>query len=256
MKTILVPTDFSDHAMFATIAAAGLARKMDASIIIFHVLDEPEDTQEMSNKLDKVLSHSSLEGITHHYLQVQGDVIDEIAEEKVDLIVMGSEGASGLESFFIGTNAEKVAKKSNCPVFVIKTRTDLTRVKKIVFPTNMHKEDEMILNDIKELQRFYGAHLHLVKVFDDMITPESDVEKRLKDYAAFHEMRDFSVKAIPGVDEADEIIEYAESLNADLIALATHDRKGLDKIFAGHISGEVINESRIPIWAKSLDTPV
>ncbi|MEQ8470854.1 MAG: universal stress protein [Marinoscillum sp.] len=256
MKRILVPTDFSDQAMFATVAAAGLAAKVGAEILLFHVLDEPEDTKELAVKLDRVLKHSSLAGVTHHYVQTLGDTIEEIAEEKADLIVMGSEGASGLESFFIGTNAEKVAKKASCPVIIIKSRTDLTRIKKIVFPTNMHKEDEEILGYVKELQSFHKAHLHLVKVFDDLITPESDVKKRLKDYAEFHKIKDYSVKAIPGTDEADEILEYSESLNADLIAIATHDRKGLDRIFAGHISGEVINESRIPIWTKSLDTPV
>lgn len=255
MKRFLVPTDFTDSSIFAISSAAGLAEKLDAEVILLHVLDEPTDADDLANEVERVLKMAELKELRYHYKQISGDVVDSIVEQQVDLIIMGSEGAKGLESFFVGTNAEKVAKQAECPVVIVKTRTDLTSIDKIVFPTNMNREDDKMIEELKFLQLVFGSKVHIVKAFDDTLVSQRDVEKRLTDFAEFHQIKDYSVSAIAGIDEGELILHYAEKEMADLLLLATHNRKGLDRIFAGHISTEVINESNIPIWTKSIDLP-
>ncbi len=51
-------------------------------------------------------------------------IIDESEKNNIDLIVMGSQGASGLQEMFIGSNTEKVVRRSNVPVLVIKTSVE------------------------------------------------------------------------------------------------------------------------------------
>lgn len=255
MKSILVPTDFTDSSIFAINAAVGLSRKLDAELILLHVLEDPEDADELADKVEQVLKMTELEDVVHHFNQVTGDLIESITNQPADIIVMGSEGANGLESFFVGTNSEKVAKKADCPVIVVKAKTDLTAINKIVFPTNMNREDDQMIEELKFVQELFGASVHLIKVFDDTITLQRDVEKRLRDFAEFHQISDYAVAALEGIDEGDMIMGYAEKVKADIILMATHDRKGLDRVFAGHISGEVINESTIPIWTRSIELP-
>lgn len=255
MKRFLVPTDFTDSSIFAISSAAGLAEKFGAQVILVHVVDKPTKSDELAAEVERVLKMDELKNVNYHYQQTTGDVVDSIVEQEADLIVMGSEGASGLESFFVGTNAEKVAKKAKCPVVVVKTRTDLTKLKKIVFPTNMNREDDEMIEELKYLQNQFGSKVHIIKAFDDTLMTAREVEKRLTDFAEFHQIENYAVAAIAGIDEGEVIINYAEKVMADIILLATHNRKGIDRVFAGHISSEVINESPIPIWTRSIELP-
>ena len=252
MKKIIVPTDFSEYADYAVYAACSIAKKNNDQVVLLHVIDEPEDSVEKSKKLDRILNLPELKEVTHHYKQVLGDPVQSILQEEADLIVMGTQGARGLKSFFIGTNTEKVAKHAECPVLVVKFKTDLKKIKSIVHPTDMRNEQSEIVEELKKLQNEYDCHVHLIKVIDTSLTNEEEVEKRLKEYAEFHQIKDYSVTAVYGIDQADSILRFAEDLNADLIVMATHDRHGLESLLGGYISGEVINKSRVAIYAKSI----
>lgn len=253
MKKILIPIDFSELSLFAVKAGAELAFKMEAELILFHAIEGEEDPHEIRKKLDLVFNMKEVRGVTYHYKQELGDVVEEVTRERVDLVVMASKGAKGLKSFFVGTHAEKIAKHATCPVIIIKGSTDLINVKNIVFPTNMSLDDEAIIADIKAIQAFYKAKLHVVKAYDDSLVTRKDVEKRLTDFAEFHTLKDYTVNAREGIDQAEVILAFAEEVNGGLIAMATHDRHGIDKLLSGHISGEVINSSKRPIWVKSLE---
>ena len=255
MKRILVPTDFTDSSIFAICTAAGLVEKFAAELILLHVLDEPEDADELAKKVEKILKLADLQDLNYHYQQVKGDLIESIVNQPSDLIVMGSHGAHGLESFFIGTNAEKVAKRAECPVVVLKDRTDLTSIDKIVFATNMNREDDDMIEELNFIQTHFDSKVHIIKTYDDTLTSHADVEKRLVDFAKFHQITNYEVAAIEGIDEGTLILHYAEQIDAKMILLATHHHRGVDKVFAGHISGEVINESKIPIWTRSIEVP-
>jgi nucleotide-binding universal stress UspA family protein len=250
MKNILVPTDFTDKSNFAISSAATLARKSGGSLRILHVYEDVEDEVASSSKLEELKKSESLEGLNINYSLVKGNPVEVIAEETADVIVMGSREVKGIVGFFTRTNSERVAKSAHCPVITVKKHTDLSQIKSIVYATDMRPEQKDIIEDVTALQKFYGAHLHLIKVYDDTLILQRDVEKRLKEFAAFHGLSDFSVTGRSGIDEADEIIKFAKDLNADMIAMATHDRKGLERLVGGFISGEVIKESGIAIWTK------
>ncbi len=255
MKRILVPTDFADCSIFAIRTAAELVEKFKSELILLHVVDEPENSEVLAERVDAIMKMAELQDLDYHYQQITGDLVDTIVNQPSDLIVMGSEGAHGLESFFVGTNAEKVAKRAECPVVVVKAKTSLLDLQKIVFPTNMNREDDDMIDQLKFIQEHFGAHVHILKAYDDTLTSQREVEKRLTDFAEFHRISDYVVTAIEGVDEGEVIIDYAEKVGADIILLATHHHHGMEKVFAGHISSEVINESNIPIWTRSIAIP-
>src|SRR5690606_25408393 len=127
-------TDFSKEAENALKVAAQLAKRYDGEIFLIHLLELPLTQidalsqqselpeamffMKLANKKFKdVLTRDYLEGIKVH------DTVDfnqtfsgisKIAKEKgVDLIVMGSHGASGFKEMFIGSNTEKVVRTSD-----------------------------------------------------------------------------------------------------------------------------------------------
>ena len=127
MKTILVPTDFSDHALYALKVAAGIAKKMNAEIKLVHAYDLSSSTfsenyyyEEFHNqikdqaevKLNKLVDMDILKEIEVSKHIETNILIRKLVTHKnykdVDLIVMGAHGTSGHSEVFIGSNTEKM----------------------------------------------------------------------------------------------------------------------------------------------------
>ena len=141
MKTILVPTDFSKHAENALKVAAQIAKKNDGEIILLHMLElstsgndalhTAHDIPELMffknaalEKLENLENSSYLDDVKVSSLvqfnMAFDGIIENAKKHNVDLVVMGSHGASGFHEMFVGSNAEKVARNSEIPVLVIK----------------------------------------------------------------------------------------------------------------------------------------
>ena len=130
MKRILVPTDFSKHAEYALKVAAQIAKKNDGEIFLVHMLELPTSGNDAIstaheipelmlfknaaiNKLDSLMESDFLNGVKISKIiqfEMAFDGIVKYAKSHdIDLIVMGSHGASGFQEMFIGSNTEKVA---------------------------------------------------------------------------------------------------------------------------------------------------
>ena len=157
MKRILVPTDFSKHAEYALKVAAQIAKKNDGEIFLIHMLELPtsgndalstsHDMPELIffknaavQKLDDMMNAPYLEGLSvskiiQFEMAFEG-IIKNGEAHNVDLIVMGSHGASGFQEMFIGSNTEKVVRNSNVPVLVIKHEDENFSADKFVFASD------------------------------------------------------------------------------------------------------------------------
>ena len=137
MKRILVPTDFSKHAEYALKVAAQIAKKNDGEIFLVHMLELPTSGNDALSrahdipelmffknaavaKLDELMNADYLDGVKiSRIIQFEmafDGIIKNGEAHNVDLIVMGSHGASGFQEMFIGSNAEKVVSPPNTPV--------------------------------------------------------------------------------------------------------------------------------------------
>ena len=139
IQHILVPVDFSGHAEQALEYAIGLARKLSARLTLLHVIHtmplgivdggatlppsyfqalEAEVQQEMETYRQR-LQQAGLEGtvMVMHGIPFQS-IVDTACDQHVDLIVMGTQGRTGLAHVFLGSVAEKVVRLAPCPVLV------------------------------------------------------------------------------------------------------------------------------------------
>jgi nucleotide-binding universal stress UspA family protein len=278
MKTLLVPFDFSEHAAYALDFAKQLSRKMDARIQLLHVIEFPtlaysfteesnktsleifygkDYPKEVEDKLRKVAEASEKEGFETSFSIKQGNpfqnISKAIAEEKASYIVMGSKGVSGLREIFIGSNAERVIRHADCPVFVVKGPVKIDEMRNLVFASDLSEEQDWIVLKVKEIQQLFDLNLHIVKV----ITPHNLLTSDAADeqFDAFFERNQFEnySKNTIHSDYPDEgIIEFAENIGSGLIILGTHGKTGLAHIFGGSRAEDLANESKLPVLTFKL----
>jgi nucleotide-binding universal stress UspA family protein len=141
VKTILVPSDFSEYAEHAFTWALGLAEKWGAKVLVIHAAPlfshlaypesvymvdlakmEQEIVADAEKRLQEFVAKKGASTVTVDTRAVLGDPFWEICQiaerEHADLIVMGSHGRTGLAHVFLGSVAERVVRHAPCPVLV------------------------------------------------------------------------------------------------------------------------------------------
>jgi nucleotide-binding universal stress UspA family protein len=140
--TILFATDFSEISEYAFDYAYTLAKKLNSKLIIMHVINEPVDLrgfyvphisfeslekeiEDAAEKMMKKFCSGRIEDLAGtETVIVSGIPYDEILakadEEKVSLIVLGTHGRAGLDHLLFGSTAERVVRRSRCPVMTIR----------------------------------------------------------------------------------------------------------------------------------------
>ena len=276
MKNILVPTDFSKPAQNATDVASSIAKKAGANLILLHVIEEVSESSfnvagEASYKgdvMDKVFMVKMIDkakkqmGKTVADLKAAGvKVKDElrignafhgmdtiIGTHKVDLVVMGTAGHTKLEEMIIGTNTERVVRHSKCPVLTVHKRPTKIDFKNIVYATSMSKDEEVFSRIVKRAQDIYNSTVHLVRInTPGNFQRDAVVKKYMQDFAKKLQLKNYTVNVFNDVTEEEGIIYFAESIDADMVAMATHGRTGFAHVLAGSIAEDVVGHSKRPV---------
>jgi nucleotide-binding universal stress UspA family protein len=142
IKTILFPTDFSNGARAAMDHAASLAKDYQAKLVLLYVIqdisiaewyipsslsvgDLVEDMQKSAwQEMDKWFAEVSKQVKDVEKMVVRGvpfvEIIRTAKEKSADLIVIGTHGRTGIDHMLFGSTAEKVVRKSSCPVLTVR----------------------------------------------------------------------------------------------------------------------------------------
>lgn len=274
MKSILVPCDFSAEAREAYRFALQLAAKTNGMIHVLKAVDLPvmyesalgaapyyfdpnlikELKEDAAAQYEKLKSQFPTTVPTAFFVQegpVTPTIRQFISDHAIDLVVMGTRGASGLEEYLIGSNTEKIVRFSPVPVFAIRKSVPLESIKNIVFPTTL-EADPKLMDEVRALQTFFQATIHLLMInTPHNLERRGDEHKRMEDFAAKHHLTQFSVNTRDEFREPSGILNFANEIKADLIAMGTHGRRGLAHLFAGSITEQVVNRVDCPIWTFS-----
>lgn len=268
MKTIIVPVDFSEQSEYALKVAASIAAERNSEIIALHMLElsdamisSSEGThmnqamffiklaeKQFESFLDKpYLKNLKVTPIIKHY-KVYSEVNDIAEKHNANLVVMGSHGTDGLKEIFIGSNAEKMVRNSSIPVLVIKKDIPNFKIRNIVFASDFKEENVAVYKKAATFAKSLSAKLELVYINvpgDDFLSTE-DAYKRISGFLdkvglgqAVEIYNDYTVEK--------GILNYSNNMNADLIAIPTHGRKGLSHFFMGSIGEDIANHSKIPV---------
>ncbi|WBX73112.1 universal stress protein [Tenacibaculum pacificus] len=272
MKKIIVPVDFSIHSENALKTAAFLAKKNNTEIIAVHMLELSNaviNQSEMSSQNETIfylklaekrfteflkkdyLSDLKVTPIIKHF-KVFSELDALAQEENADLLVIGSKGTSGLEEIFIGSNTEKVIRYANRPVLVVKEEAITSKVEKVVFARDFSNDDVAPYLKAKAFFGKLNCDLQLIYVNTPTAKFKSSLEITAKMQLFFEAANEDvtkakDVKIIADYSVEDGVLYYANKSNADIIAVATHGRKGISHFFEGSISEDIANHSALPI---------
>jgi len=183
---------------------------------------------------------------------------------KVDLIAMTTHARKGLSHLLLGSVAEAVVRNSSTPVLL--TRPDVARPRKplerILVPIDDSAPSREVFGSVRNLVADGGAEVILFQVVvpvlvADPVTgftpigipqPLPDPAPRLEEFARQLARAGLRTRAVVASgDAADQILDHAQSLDADLIAMATAGRKGLSRFVIGSVAEKVVRRMDRPV---------
>lgn len=277
MKKILVPVDFSKSALNAADVAADIARRAGAQLILLHVIEEivgnsinveGEVGKPGGNWEDKIFTARLIEKSKRNLAKLAEDsrfdgvkirpelrlgtpyhgMNSIIVDHKVDLVVMGTSGHSDIEEMIIGSNTEKVVRTAHCPVLTVHSKPANKEFRNIVYATAMNKDEEVFSRIIRTTQKMYDSTIHLVRInTPGNFQRDVVVKKYMNDFAKKLQLKNFTINVFNDITEEEGIVYFADSIGADMIAMATHGRTGFAHVLAGSIAEDVVSHAKRPV---------
>ncbi|MGY8916036.1 MAG: universal stress protein [Flavobacteriales bacterium] len=257
MKKILIPTDFSENAWNALTFALALYAKekchflllhinpivhtgAENSVIMPHHLLKETVIEKSREKLkywtQKIEKASPNKNHIFESLSVYDFFVDaiklQLEESEVDLIVMGTKGATGLKKVTIGSNTGHVITKIKCPLLAVPENARFNGLKEIMFPTDYHTGiDVNVLDNLKTIMALNNSSLkivHMVSKEEEKLTKEQDRNKDfLMDYFSNSNQ---SFQKIIGTRLEEAIQTLAESQQMDMMVMVAKNQNFIQRL--------------------------
>jgi nucleotide-binding universal stress UspA family protein len=252
-KNILLPTDFSDNSWSGMLYILNLYAEKECNFYLLNsIAIRASMMSNFSNKLLKIMkanamneleelkakikvSHTNPKHDVQLILSTQ-DLTDaikaSIIKSKIDLIVMGTKGATGAKEIFFGSNTVKVLKKIKaCPLLIVPNEYHFMVPRQVAFATDYKRFfGEKALGEIKAFSKLYNSKIRVLHINKE--EKLDDIQKynyiKLSEYLegydhSFHWMPDYNSKEI-------EIKEFIEYLEIDLLAMVNYKHSRLEKL--------------------------
>ncbi len=289
MNTILFPTDFSECANEAKEVAFSLAKLFSAELRIVHVVsdtlfkweseqhfDKAVETFPLLPKLPKVVIDSNSDnrfleavsviekeganrGIKTSSVLLFGNSAEQILEEskKVDagLIIMGTNGASGLKEAFVGSVTQWVTRNAKCPVLSLRNVGENGfKVENLIYASDFRVESEnKNLEEVRILANYLDASLHLLFIntphyFEDT----TSCTERISKVALEHGLKNYSIEIYNHFTVEDGVLSYANLNNVDLIAVSNHQYGLLKSIVEFRTTEVLVNHAKVPVLTMNI----
>jgi nucleotide-binding universal stress UspA family protein len=213
-----------------------------------------ELVEKSKKQLDDLLETYRDRKITIEYEVVIGNpafsILDEITSRSINLVIMGSRGASWLDRFLVGSTTEKVVRNAACPVITLKCSIEkVEKLQRIVYAFDAQEDQTLTINELKKLSQPLGAHLYLLRV----VTPSKfethrAVTKELDDFVKEHKLENYSMHIYTDTNEEEGIMHFAEEVNADLIAMGTDKHTNILQLLTTNLREDMVNHSQRPVW--------
>lgn len=263
---ILLPTDFSENAILATRYAVDLAKKSKGHIIALHAYDIPHYERSLTTSLHLEMKEIATRhmnefeseflantGVSHETMVRIGNPIrlskNTIKEKNIHMVVMGTQGASGIEEFLIGSNASSIIQNVEVPVMIIPHDATNSSIENLILATDFEFESEEQLRPIYQLKQIADlmeAKVHILHIQDDDGSASGSREKIVK--ALGDTPHEFSIAGRKD-DVEKQILEYAETNNADAISAIAKRYGFFEGLFHKSLTSKLAYHTKIPMIA-------
>ncbi|MFH1119310.1 MAG: universal stress protein [Bacteroidota bacterium] len=269
MKDIIVAIDFSKGSLHALDYAIAFANHVKSNVIMvwvdshtnhdFTFSSEGNEFREEANKnLDEIMkaNKGKLKPGKLTYKLRKGKVYQEIATQArltdASLIIAGTHGVTGYEEFWIGSNAYRIVSYAPCPVITVRHDFEIKQagISSIILPIDSTLDTRQKVPITVLIAKAFEADIHLLTLYTTTIkavqrkvdNSARQVQKFL-DEAGVH----YSTESMLADNITNAAIEYAERVEADLIAIMTEQETTASNILLGPFAQQMVNYSPVPV---------
>ncbi len=254
-KTLIVPQDFTLVADTALKHALVVAKTLNATIQLLHVVSKESQIPESLQKLEVIAQNNADSGVTIIPNVKIGNIFTDIgtfaAEHMAELIIMGTHGPHGWQHI-LGSNALKVVTSSPIPFIIVQEKVKDIKPSGydlIVVPMDLQKETKQKLTIVASLAKYFNSEVHVVTPDESDDYLRNQVISNITFSKNFLVERNVNVKTsiIPSSGFEKEVVKYAASVGADLIAIMNLSGSGLFTLLSNNYEQYIItNDALIP----------
>lgn len=277
MSKILVPIDFLEASINAIAYAVGISKITGSQVVLFHAQALPtvpilepglqtadirtqiELTKNSQERLQKLATQYECECYTNSLdllelsTEIQpGSIVESINliiqnDEDYDLIVMGTEGTSGVWNEWIGTHASHVIEGTDIPVLVIPKEAKYNGIYSIALATNTIDLNQQSIQDLLEFSKFFQADLNLVNVEKVKSDQTEYIDIQFSAKVGREPSHDINYTKIKHQDIESALLDYVEDKAIDLLAVVRQKRSLVEAIFHQSLSKKLVMHSHTPV---------
>lgn len=271
---ILVPTDFSKTADNALQYAIKFFNKPDSTFILYHSFmpfesgfyshkkseeENNREESELKNTLKQIAHNFSLKNVKAD-IEIfvdrgigESNILRYARDHKIELIVMGTTGATGLKEKLVGTVTADVMNKSDCPVIGIPEKYKPGSLRKIAFCSNYQLNDIGALKYLIHLSKNLQVEIQIWHFHKKASGPDGENNLSLE-YKTLIEKFFGNKKFTFHFPHTDNIQDAFDKLSGrkelDMIALITHKRKGFfNSLLDSSLTKRVAYHTKVPLLA-------
>jgi len=265
MKNILVPIDFSENSARALAYAMHLANDFNSRLIVHHVIMDTSSEREVDEIKSEyrhrvmefaegIMKMSELSGLDLSASVNLDPDIESIAHLEqmvfIDLVIMGTKGASGLKEIFLGSNTVKVIDLIKKPVLIIPLSAIYKKPEYIMLCSDYDfvKDDDVFFL-VKRIAEHYDAEVRISHVKTDDKAPREDhvIESKREGHYFDPEVR-YSYKLIRRSDVVEGINYYIELKgDNDMVAVLSRDHGYIERLFKASNTHKLAYHSSLPL---------
>ena len=275
MLKILIPTDFSDASMQANKYAINFASGIGGEIYFFHAYHFPvtdpmapaygstgnlshstdlmeEHEKNMKNQMINLCSETRNvlpDSVQCEFILKPGFFVDQmletINEENIDLVIMGTKGASGIKEAIFGSNTADVLEKASCPVLAVPEEANLHTLERIIFTSDYDERDIKKIAKLHQLFKPFNPQILIVHISekDNKSKHKDDFQNKLNSVGP-----DLEIKEFKNDDVLEGINEAVHEVNADMVAMTNRKKGFFEGLFSKNITKQMVYHTKIPLF--------
>lgn len=275
MKNILVPTDFSDISKNALKFAIKIAHALRGKIVLYHTEQpvliasdmggfvypeiEMETERLLNEKMEDLITFTKTQNVEATKILQKGILKDSIVgvidREHIDLVVTGTHGAKGLESFFLGTNSTDIFERVKCPVLVVPSNARYHSIRKIMYATDLQYGDIHEIEKVCQLAKPFNAEIIVTHVNNDpnRIAEEKENMDWFEEIAGTNlAYKNIVYKFIYHDDLMEALDNAVTVLNIDVLCMSTSEKAFFKKLVSKNSTKEMAFHTNIPLMVLHL----
>ncbi|GAA4112439.1 universal stress protein [Aquimarina addita] len=272
MKNILLPTDFSENAYNAIRYAVQFYKKERCTFYMLNtftpisfnagymienpmpygmedvaMINSKKETEELEEKIKEEFNNPR-----HIFKRISvfnmliPEIKDAVKKYQIDLIIMGTKGATGAREIFIGTHTMYVIKKVNCPVLAVPSGFEFEEPKEILFPTDYQfSATNPFLSFLKEICTLHISRIHILNAYYGV--PLTTYQEEIRAFLDIYFEKNAHIFHIAdGMDVLEAIEDFQKKNNINLLVMVHNKHSFFENLLFKPVINQIAYHTNVP----------